>query len=238
MTNELWSLRNENSVLKEHVSSLEGELGEVRVELATEQRISDERAEEIERLLEEGQDTLAMNQEVRREQVLGGETWSQSLCRGVKRVSGFLENAFETFLVKIALLQELDAARVAERNAVLRAGLLEAELEYYKGPKFVEMDDEVVIQRSNEIAAVKSLYEKEINSRVQKLLVKKEKSCGCYVLPECKVCYDEGMCVDTVLPCGHMFCSRCASKLVECPMCRTLVNYTTFVFGIERASRA
>ena len=56
---------------------------------------------------------------------------------------------------------------MAERNAVLRAGLLQAELEYFKAPKFVEMDDEVVIQRSNEIAAVKSLYEKEINSRVQ-----------------------------------------------------------------------
>jgi hypothetical protein len=127
---------------------------------------------------------------------------------------------------------------VAERNAVLQAGLLEAELEYFKAPKFVEMDDEVVIQRSNEIAAVKSLYEKENNSRVQKLLVKKEKPYSCYVLPECKVCYDEGLCVDTALPCGHMFCSRCASKLVECPLCRTKVNHTIFLFGIERASRA
>lgn len=142
------------------------------------------------------------------------------------------------YLLSCVGAQDLDAARVAERNAVVRAGILEAELEYFKAPKFVEMHDEVVIQRNNEMAAVKSLYEKEINSRVQKLLVKKEKSCGCYVLPECKVCYDEGMCVDTVLPCGHMFCSRCASKLVECPMCRTLVSYTTFVFGIERASRA
>lgn len=131
-------------------------------------------------------------------------------------------------------MQDLDAARVAERNAVLQAGILEAELEYFKAPKFVEMHDEVVIQRSNEIAAVKSLYEKEINSRVQKLMVKKEKSCSCYVLPECKVCYDEGMCVDTVLPCGHMFCSRCAGKLVECPLCRVEVTQTTFLFGIER----
>ena len=147
------------------------------------------------------------------------------------------KGSFCSFLIAFTFLQDLDAARVAERNAVLNAGLLEAELEYFKAPKFVEMDDEVLIQRNNEIAAVKSLYEKEINSRVQKLLVKKEKSCGCYVLPECKVCYDEGMCVDTVLPCGHMFCSRCASKLVECPMCRTVVSYTTFVFGIERGVR-
>ena len=135
------------------------------------------------------------------------------------------------------MTQELDAARVAERNAVLKAYLLEAELEYFKTPKFVEMDIEVLIKRSDEIAAVKVMYEAEISSRVKKLLVKKEKSC-CYVLPECKVCYDEGMCVDTVLPCGHMFCSRCASKLVECPMCRTVVTYTTFVFGIERGVRS
>lgn len=66
MTNELWSLRQQNADLKELVSTMEGELGEVRQELATEQRISDERAEEIERLLDEGQDTLAMNHEVRR----------------------------------------------------------------------------------------------------------------------------------------------------------------------------
>jgi len=45
--------------------------------------------------------------------------------------------------------QELDASRVAERNAVLKAGLLESELEYYKTPQFVEMDTEVLIQRSN-----------------------------------------------------------------------------------------
>jgi hypothetical protein len=57
-----------------------------------------------------------------------------------------------------------------------------------------------------------------------------------YTLPECNVCDDDGMCVDTVLPCGHMFCSRCASKLVECPLCRTVVSYTTFVFGIERSA--
>ena len=133
------------------------------------------------------------------------------------------------------MTQELDAARVAERNAVLKAYLLEAKLEYFKTPKFVEMDIEVLIKRSDEIAAVKVMYEAEISSRVKKLLVKKEKSC-CYILPECKVCYDEGMCVDTVLPCGHAFCSRCASKLVECPLCRCAVRHTTFVFGIERSA--
>lgn len=100
--------------------------------------------------------------------------------------------------------EDLDAARVAERNAVLNAGLLEAELEYFKAPKFVEMDDEVVIQRSNEIAAVKSLYEKEINSRVQKLLVKKEKPYSCYVLPECR-CAMMRACVSTQ-PCPVVTC--------------------------------
>lgn len=89
MTNELWSLRNENSVLKEHVSSLEGELGEVRQELATEQRISDERAEEIERLLDEGQDTLAMNQEVSKASFLGGDLESKLVPRGQMRFRNF-----------------------------------------------------------------------------------------------------------------------------------------------------
>ena len=125
---------------------------------------------------------------------------------------------------------------MAERNAVLKADLLESELEYYKTPKFVEMDIEVLIKRSNEIAAVKCLYDAEIKSRVEKLLQKEPQSCGGYLLPGCKVCYDDSMCVDTVLPCGHMFCSRCASKLVECPLCRTVVSYTTFVFGIERSA--
>lgn len=58
MTNELLTLRQQNSQLEE-------ELGSVRLELETEQRVSDERAEEIERLLEEGEDTLAVRMEVR-----------------------------------------------------------------------------------------------------------------------------------------------------------------------------
>jgi hypothetical protein len=130
-------------------------------------------------------------------------------------------------------MQELDAARVAERNAVLKAGLLESELEYFKSPKFLEMDDQVLVKRSNEIEAVKSLYDGEIKCRLERLM-QKEKPAGRYALPECQVCYDETMCVDSVLPCGHMFCSRCAVRLIECPMCRTMVTYTTHVFGIER----
>ena len=112
-----------------------------------------------------------------------------------------------------------------------------AMVKHFKTPKFVEMDTELLIRRSDELAAVKVMYEAEISRRAKQLLVKKEKSC-CYILPECKVCYDEGMCVvDTVLPCGHMFCSRCSSKLVECPMCSTVVTCrSTFVFGIERCS--
>ena len=83
MTNELWALRQQNAEQKEIISSLQGELGEVRQELATKQRISDERAEEIDRLLEEGQDTLAMTQEVRKSKFWGGNLESK-LGRGVK----------------------------------------------------------------------------------------------------------------------------------------------------------
>ena len=68
-------------------------------------------------------------------------------------------------------VQELDTARVAERNAVLKADRLEAELEYYKTPKFVEMDMEVLMHRSEEIAAIKVMYDMEISSRVKKLMV-------------------------------------------------------------------
>lgn len=132
--------------------------------------------------------------------------------------------------------QEVDAARVAERNAVLKANLLESQTEYYTAPKFIEMDTEKLIQMNTEIADLKALYEEELTARVEKLLTKDSKKRARYILPECNVCYDDTMCVDTVLPCGHMFCSRCASKLVECPMCRTVVSYTTFLFGIERSS--
>ena len=93
MTNELWSLRQQNAELKEFVNSMENELGEVRLELATEQRISDERAEEIERLLDEGQDTLALRQEVSKSS-FGQETWSQSRAAGSNAFRNFLENCF------------------------------------------------------------------------------------------------------------------------------------------------
>jgi hypothetical protein len=136
----------------------------------------------------------------------------------------------------MAVSQELDAARVAERNAVLKANLLESELEYYKAPKFIEMDTEKLVQMNAEVADLKALYEEELTARVEKLLMKDTKKSVRYTLPECNVCYDDCMCVDTVLPCGHMFCSRCASKLVECLMCRTVVTHTTFLFGIERSS--
>jgi len=105
--------------------------------------------------------------------------------------------------------QELDAARVAERNIVLKANLLESELEYYKAPKFIEMDTEKLIEKNIEITDLKAMYEEEITARVEKLLVKDSKKNTRYTLPECNMCYDDGICVDTVLPCGHMFC-RCA----------------------------
>lgn len=65
MTNEVLALRQQNSYKDEEISNLEEELASVRLELETEQRVSDERAEEIERLLEEGEDTLAVRMEVR-----------------------------------------------------------------------------------------------------------------------------------------------------------------------------
>ena len=64
MTNELLTLRQENRDNKGYIDQLEEELGTVRLELETEQRVSDERAQEIERLLEEGEDTLAVLMEV------------------------------------------------------------------------------------------------------------------------------------------------------------------------------
>jgi chromosome segregation ATPase len=65
MTNELLTLRQQNVDKEEEIGKLEEELASVRLELETEQRVSDERAEEIERLLEEGEDTLAVRMEVR-----------------------------------------------------------------------------------------------------------------------------------------------------------------------------
>jgi hypothetical protein len=74
----------------------------------------------------------------------------------------------------------LDAARVAERNAVLKANLLESEMEYYKAPKFIEMDTEKLIQMNTEIADLKALYEEEISARVEKLLM----HCPPYQIPK------------------------------------------------------
>jgi len=81
------------------------------------------------------------------------------------------------------------------------------------------------------------MYEAEISSRIEKLVKKEPQSFGGYVMPGCKVYYDDDMsAVDTVLPCAPMFCSRCAIKLVKCCLCRTVVSYTTFVLGIERSA--
>jgi hypothetical protein len=66
MTNELLTLRQQTVYKDEEISKLEEELGELRLELETEQRVSDQRAQEIERLLEEGEDTLAVRMEVRK----------------------------------------------------------------------------------------------------------------------------------------------------------------------------
>lgn len=65
MTNELLTLRQQNTDKDAEINQLEEELGSVRLELETEQRVSDERAQEIERLLEEGEDTQALRMEVR-----------------------------------------------------------------------------------------------------------------------------------------------------------------------------
>jgi seryl-tRNA synthetase len=64
MTNELLTLRQQNADKDAEINKLEEELGSVRLELETEQRVSDERAQEIERLLEEGEDTQAVRMEV------------------------------------------------------------------------------------------------------------------------------------------------------------------------------
>ena len=90
MTNELLTLRQQNTDKDAEIDQLEKELGSVRLELETEQRVSDERAQEIERLLEEGEDTLAVHMEVRKstENTLGdfGWLWRKSaLDRGIQK---------------------------------------------------------------------------------------------------------------------------------------------------------
>ena len=65
MTNELLTLRKQTVEKYDEISKLEEELGALRLELDIEQKVSDERADEIERLLEEREDTLAMKQEVK-----------------------------------------------------------------------------------------------------------------------------------------------------------------------------
>lgn len=110
--------------------------------------------------------------------------------------------------------------------------MLDSELEFFKTPDFMEMDDGVLMSRSAEIGALKILYDKEISARVEKVM--QGRKSGGFVLPLCMVCQDESNCADTVLPCGHLHCSKCTNKLLECSLCRTLITHTTRLYGVER----
>lgn len=40
---------------------------------------------------------------------------------------------------------------------------------------------------------------------------------------KCKICYEDNICI-VLLPCGHMCCSVCASKIQTCFMCRRMID--------------
>ena len=47
------------------------------------------------------------------------------------------------------------------------------------------------------------------------------------ILYQCKICYEN--IIDTVIPCGHVFCSKCAHSNKDgddliCPLCRTIIT--------------
>ena len=47
------------------------------------------------------------------------------------------------------------------------------------------------------------------------------------ILYQCKICYEN--IIDTVIPCGHVFCNKCAHSNKDgddliCPLCRTIIT--------------
>lgn len=86
------------------------------------------------------------------------------------------------------------------------------------------------LQNAIELLNSKFLFEKknlydlrgEITKR-KDLLLKTDDE----ILYQCKICYEN--IIDTVIPCGHVFCNKCAHSNKDgddliCPLCRTIIT--------------
>lgn len=86
------------------------------------------------------------------------------------------------------------------------------------------------LQNAIELLNSKFLFEKknlyDLRNEISKkkeLLLKTDDE----ILYQCKICYEN--IIDTVIPCGHVFCSKCAHSNKDgedliCPLCRTIIT--------------
>lgn len=92
------------------------------------------------------------------------------------------------------------------------------------------------LQGAIELLNSKFLYEKknlfDLRAQISKrkeLLLKTDDE----ILYQCKICYEN--IIDTVIPCGHVFCNKCAHSCKDgndliCPLCRTIITRSKKIF--------
>jgi hypothetical protein len=87
-----------------------------------------------------------------------------------------------------------------------------------------ELQNAIELVNSKFLFEKKNLYDlrSEISKR-KELLLKTDDE----ILYQCKICYEN--IIDTVIPCGHVFCNKCAHSNKDgddliCPLCRTIIT--------------
>ena len=92
------------------------------------------------------------------------------------------------------------------------------------------------LQSAIELINAKFLYEKKNLSDLRNQITKRKElllKTDDEILYQCKICYED--IIDTVIPCGHVFCQKCAfSNKCEndfiCPICRTIITNSKKIF--------
>ena len=97
--------------------------------------------------------------------------------------------------------------------------------------KIEDLKNAIQMLNSKFIFERKNLFDlREQVSKKKELLLKTDDE----MLYQCKICYEN--IIDTVLPCGHVFCATCAfsSKAADndyiCPICRTVIKKSKKIF--------
>jgi hypothetical protein len=92
------------------------------------------------------------------------------------------------------------------------------------------------LQSAIELINAKFLYEKKNLTDLRKQIAKRKKillKTDDEILYQCKICYED--IIDTVIPCGHVFCKKCAHSSKAgtdfiCPICRTIIKSSKKIY--------